>query len=413
MNRKSDHILIFILFGSFFMGIFTLQIVFFITVLWNMKTVVAEGDWQPRTWLKRNSASLTLWVFMIISAVYQQASGKGGHFDIHWALYACWLLTYRQVKDMNWSTLHRTLLWASTPGLIYSFYWLLRPEMIEWALGGEGRFSMYPRASGFLSNPITHAEALVVLLGWSLARLQSSPSVKEQRWIILHMAASLMIILGSRVRAGMLGFLALLLLHGLSSPKHRKLCLTMVGAMLVIFPITIMVFGFNTESITERWSLMLHSINLLKDNLLFGIGPDRFSLYPLPDAPDISSHPHNTLLGVVTEMGLPGLAFFIGFMAVIAKKLYVLNSRSKEPGGAPAWVVRALIYNFGVFLLLGVFDYNFADTELLIFHGLSWGVITQLAARYEATGEVSGEIRGKSKQDSKPHPVAACSEDQP
>lgn len=407
MNRKSDQILVYLLFGSFFMGIFTLQVFFFVLVLWNWVVVSLDGDWAPGSWLKRHGVSLAFWCFMLASAVYQQASGLGDDFGFHWAFYAFWLLTARQVAGLDFKILHRVLLFASVPGLIYSFYWLLRPEMIEWALGGDNRFSMYPRAAGFLSNPITHAEGLVVLLGWGLARLQTEMSSRERRWMVVHMVASLLIILGSRVRAGVLGFLVLLLLHGIFSPKHRKLCISLVVLMVAAFPITYAVFGFNTDSLTERLVLIQHNLELLWEHLMFGIGPDRFHVYPLPETPDIPSHPHNTLIGVATEMGLPGLFFFLAFMVVVGGRLLLLNRRCEATGCAPAWVARALTYSFGVFWLLGLFDYNFADTELLILHCLLWGVMDHLAARCEVPVSSAEAMATPLQAGLKPQPAVA------
>jgi O-antigen ligase len=365
---------VYVLFASSFVGVFLQQVYFLSMVLVNGFRALMKRDWpQWRPWFRVHGAILIFAVVMLMSAVYQQFVVPGA-FDYHWAFFGIWVLGSGQIRALDWNWVHRAFMIGSLPGLIYSFYWLLRPDEIAWAL--QVGFHMYPRAAGLLSNPITHAECLALVLCWSLARLHNGVGTTERRLIYAYIGVAFLIILASRVRAGVLVFSFLFLLHALISPRHRKIALIFIPVLILGGVWVVSVFGFNMESIHERFAFWQHAWNIMIESPWLGIGPDRWELYPFPGKPDIPAHPHNTFLGILTEFGVLGLLAFLGVMFVLGKRLFNLY---RNPGeGTPTWVVMALSYGFLSFFLFGLFDYNFHDTELLIIHSIHWCVITRL-----------------------------------
>ena len=377
MKNQDAPILTYLLFGSFFMGIFTLQVFFFLMLLYNLYGLIRKRHWPiTRSWLRHNRMAMGLFFMMLFCAIWQQVFGIPGKFGFHWGLFGVFLLTHEQIGRIRFEVLHRVLLVASLPGLIYSVYWLLQPDELAWAF--KVGFHMYPRAAGFLSNPITHAEGLGILLAWSLARLASDLSPQERRWIIAHILFSLLILLFSRTRSGLLGFAALMAIHGLFSPKHRKLCIVILGLFLAGLGLTLAIFGFNWASIHERIELYSHTYDLFRQHPWLGIGPDRFKLYPFEANPDLFAHPHNTMMGILTEMGVIGFAVYLTFMAAVAMQTWKVFQGENARGAQPNWVRRAMVYTLFAWWFFGIFDFNFHDNELLIMHAFHWCILARL-----------------------------------
>lgn len=364
-------------FSAFSLGIAIQQASLILFIL--MGLVFSLGG-VPAFSLPRVSHKRGLFFFFVIilSAILAQVTeGFRGEATIHWALIVFWALHARTVADLRWVTLHRVLVILSVPGMLYSVYWLLRPDEIAWAL--KVGFSMYPRAFGFVSNPITHAEGLVIIACWTVSRLSGTVVKTERRWLIAHLALSLSIILASRVRAGILGFAVLLLLDAWLTPKRRRLCLCFLAIMVVGFFSSVFIFGFNSASVKERLLLSQNSLQLFLKHPILGIGPDKFELVIPHDRNIRGVHPHNTVLGILTETGVVGLVAFLAFMWGIGRRSIQLFKSYRETGDDRRWASQALLYVFICFWIFGLFDFNFGDSELLVFHGFHWAVIARFS----------------------------------
>lgn len=328
----------------------------------------------------RRVAVVFMLVLQLCAVVASQSLPTETNTRIHWGLAAFWVVSPAVFARIDWVKSYRIMLWLSVPALFYSIYWLLRPAEIAWAMG-EGGFNHYPRAAGFVNNPITYAESLVVLAGWTLARLHyAPPSPRERKWMYVHLAVSILIVVFSRVRSGVLGFVALFLLNALLTPRFRKWGLAVCAAIPLLFALLTQLFGFNLASIEERVDLAQQSIELFVEHPVFGIGPNKFEK-EVPGYGKLPKHPHNTLLGMATEFGVVGLLGYLAFIISLALQLRKLLLRHRDADDGLTWVVHALLFGFVSFNLFGMFDYNFGDTELLIMHALSWGLIAHLAQR--------------------------------
>ena len=322
-----------------------------------------------------------LFAALVLSAlVTQMRYHDRVHTQIHWALATFWVVSPAMISRVRWDLLHRLLLWVSLPGLVYSVYWLLRPEEIAWAM--EIGFQMYPRAQGLVSNPITNAEGLVVIACWSLARLNGELTPRERGWICAHLCLSVLVVVFSRVRAGLVGFTVLFLLTGYFSPRLRRFSFRVWVSMIVLFGLGILLFGFNFQSIQDRFELIENSLTLIRQNPFFGIGPKRFADNPV-EGSRLLLHPHNTILGLAAEAGLLALLAYLAFMVSLALRLWSLRGLLTRGDASMRWVFQMLVGVFVSYWVFGLFDYNFADSELLIFHAFHWGLIAQLSLYLE------------------------------
>ncbi len=379
--------LFYLCFAAFSLGIFLQEGTLLLFLIFQMVVALVYRGNLGAIFGKGRRAAFLFMAAMTVSAVIAQfRMPSEGPTRIHWAFAAFWAVSPVMIAKIRWKLLYHTVLIASAPGMLYSIYWLLRPPELEHALNIG--FHFYPRAAGFVSNPITNAEGLVILACWSLSRLSGEMSVRERTWVLAHLLISVLIVVFSRVRAGLLGFSVIFLLSATFSPKLRRFALYFWLGMAVAFIGGITIFGFNTDSLKERLELINNSMTLISRNPIFGIGPNKFKHYPV-EGSELALHPHNTLFGIAGESGMVGLAAYLVFMGLITSQLLRIRKRHKDIGDPLHWVAQSLLFTFICYWVFGFFDYNFADSELLIFHALHWALISQLALWHEG-GPVPG-----------------------
>ncbi len=373
------------------MGIALQQIMLVLFALVQLLVALFFGLRLGTLFMPGRRVAVVFMLLMILSAVVAgQNLPTEANTRIHWGLAAFWVVSPAVFARIDWVKCYRIMLCLSVPALLFSIYWLLRPDEIAWAMG-EGGFNHYPRAAGFVNNPITYAESLVVLAGWTLARLHYAPPAgRERKWMYVHLALSVLVVVFSRVRSGILGFAALFLLNALLTPRFRKWGLALCAAIPLLFALLTQLFGFNLASIEERVDLAQQSVALFVEHPVFGIGPNRFEK-EVPGHGKLPKHPHNTLLAMATEFGVVGLLGYLAFVISLALQLRMLLLRHRNVDDGLSWVVHALLFGFVSFNLFGLFDYNFGDTELLIMHALSWGIIAHLAQRGQAPSYTATE----------------------
>ena len=102
-----------------------------------------------------------------------------------------------------------------------------------------------------------------------------------------------------------------------------------------------------------------------------GIGPGQVKrAYPIYAPPEAlrrhTSHLHNTPLQIAVERGLVGLAFWLWiFVAFFVRAGRVLRRVPAAATADRALVIGALAA-VTAFLVSGLFEYNFGDTEVLL-----------------------------------------------
>ena len=323
----------------------------------------------------RRSATIFFAWILLSAALAQLRLESPQGFDFHWTFAAFWMVAPVLVQQIEWRKLHRILLLLSVPGLIQSGLWLLQLDEIRHSLNIG--FQHYPRAEGFVSSTITNAEGLTVLACWSLSRLSQKLQRSERCLILGHLTFSILIVVFSRVRSGLVALTLLFLLNAFLSPRMRKLSLAALALTLSMAIGSSYWFDFNLDSVNERLGLMGRSLELWGNHLLLGIGPDQFGAF-LPGAGLPVGHPHNTILGIGTEGGLIGLALYLIFLGCLVARAWQLLRSDDQETMAPEWVRRTLVYVLATYLVVGLFDFNFGDTEVLLLHAFHWALLTQL-----------------------------------
>lgn len=145
-------------------------------------------------------------------------------------------------------------------------------------------------------------------------------------------------------------------------------------------------FSLEDPSNLDRIAMAVTGLSMIKAYPVLGIGPGLMEeVYPkwVVDWAERTDNPHlhNNVLQVAAERGLLGLAAWLWMIAAFALVGWrVLRARGADGGGGPE--ARAALAALAGFLAMGMFEYNFSDSEVLM--ALLYVVSLPLAA---AVGE--------------------------
>jgi O-antigen ligase len=234
-------------------------------------------------------------------------------------------------------------------------------------------FKKCVRAHGFFSIYMTLAGVLLVVMSLTLPRLRDfrRPLLAGFAWLACVVALALTEVRGAWVGFGAGGALTVLL------GRRARLLL-----LLAALPLTALAFPRVQERLhsmldptdpTARERLvMLHvGLQLIREHPITGIGPGQVKhVYPIYAPPEAlrrhTGHLHDTPLQIAVERGLVGLALWLSiFVAFFVRSAGVLRRLPAEASADRALVVGALAA-VAAFLVSGLFEYNFGDTEVLL-----------------------------------------------
>lgn len=232
------------------------------------------------------------------------------------------------------------------------------------------------RARGFFSIYMTLAGVLTVVLVSTLPRLALGG--RRVAWALPAWLAGILALGLTSVRGAWLGFAAgcVVCMLGL---RRRWLVL---GALALVLASSLAVeprllervksVGDLADDTTrDRLAMLYAGLGLARAHPVTGIGPGQVkNVYPVVAPPEAlrrsTSHLHDTPLQIVVERGIPGLAawlaIWVGFFGAAWRVLRRVPPTDEE--------ARALVLGsmgaIAAFLVAGLFEYNFGDTEVLL-----------------------------------------------
>jgi putative inorganic carbon (hco3(-)) transporter len=236
-------------------------------------------------------------------------------------------------------------------------------------------FGKCRRAHGFYSIYMTLAGVLVMTLLATLPTL----ALAGRRGVAASLAwlTSAVSLALTLVRGAWLGFGAGVLV-ALTAMRRRWMAaavLVVVGVAAVALPrvrerIESLVDATDATA-RERFAMADAGLTMLRERPLIGVGLGGVKrLYPVYAPPEAvrrhTSHLHNTPLQIAVERGLVGLALWLWiFVAFFVRASRVLRRVPTHAVADRALVVGA-VAAVAAFLVSGLFEYNFGDTEVLL-----------------------------------------------
>ena len=230
--------------------------------------------------------------------------------------------------------------------------------------------SLGQRPHGTLGHYMTYSGTLMLVIGVAGARLVFG--TRDRVWPALVMPALVVALsltltrsawVGACVAVGVLFILKDLRLLGL---------LPVVAALFFAFApdsVTnrmVSMFDLRDPSNRDRLAMARTGSAMVRDFPLTGVGPAMipklYTQYRDPDAvQDINPHLHNVPLQIAAERGLPALAIWIAFIAVLAYSLFRIFRSEHDQTLAAAGLAA-----IAGMLSAGLFEYNFGDSEFLM-----------------------------------------------
>lgn len=232
------------------------------------------------------------------------------------------------------------------------------------------------RARGFFSIYMTLAGVLVLVLVSALPRLALGG--RALAWALPSWLAGILALGLTSVRGAWLGFAAGCVGCVLGLRRRwlvlAALVLVLAGTFAVeprLLDRARTIGSLADETTRDRLAMLGTGLGLAIEHPITGIGPGQVkNVYPRVASPEAlrhsTSHLHNTPLQIVVERGLPGLgawiAIWVGFFGA-AWRVFRQLPRGDDEARA---LVLGSIAAIAAFLIAGLFEYSFGDTEVLL-----------------------------------------------
>jgi O-antigen ligase len=225
------------------------------------------------------------------------------------------------------------------------------------------------RPQGALGHYMTYSGLLMLVIGIALARILFGRS--ERVWPALVLPALLMALALTLSRSAWVGACAAVALLLLLKDFRLLAVLPIVAAIgFATAPAAVSQrFSsiFNTQDATrrDRVAMLREGVHMVRDHPLLGVGPNMveqvYERYRVPEAVErINPHLHNVPVQIAAERGLPALAVWLSFLAVLSVDLIKLFRAGHRMIAAAA--LAAILSMLGA----GLLEYNFGDSEFLM-----------------------------------------------
>ena len=229
----------------------------------------------------------------------------------------------------------------------------------------HGFYSIYMTLGGVL-NVVCRAPAP------SLLPLREAPRWAPAAWLLG--AAGLAV---TYVRGAWVGFVAGLVIVAASLRRRRPAAfgvLVALGVLMLLLPgvrgRARSIVDPRDPTSSERVLMWKSGLAMARDHWLTGVGPGQVKrVYPDYAAAEVTNksrgHLHSTPIQLLVERGLPGLVAWLAlFAAFVGRAVGIARTAGTDPRG------RALavggIAAVGGFLVAGLTEYNFGDSEVLL-----------------------------------------------
>lgn len=222
----------------------------------------------------------------------------------------------------------------------------------------------YPNALALFVDPIA---------ALALALLADKQWKKERAWLVTGLIAGVVAVLVAKSVGSMVALLACAVIVGLWKKNLRAWTIGLIAAALIamvaIPPVRTNIvdhLAFKEWSGKVRIIMYGETINMLRDHWFFGAGfgayPDVIKPYHKATYIEIFQYPHDIILNLWSEAGLPGLFAFAWICGV-----WVWNSfKQKKSSAHPATVYRlpSTIFPLIAILIHGLVDVPYFKNDL-------------------------------------------------
>jgi O-antigen ligase len=364
----------------------------FALLFWVVRMFVIKKFRLVRTSLNIPIAAFLVAVAIgVIRAVDFRHSLKG-YMTLGWI--SIFFLVVNNVKDVTQfkKLVRMVILIATIAGAYGIFQHLTRIDFF-----GNVKYvhKAFGRSPGFFNSPQTFGNYILLVLPIVIGLSYYTNSKKEKQLLVLSSLIILTAIIFSYVRGAWLGLIGGLILMAVLKSK-RLLYVVVAGIIvcsvwLVVFPSSIftrrVVDTFKSERpVGDRIYLWQGGLKIVRDYPVTGVGWEGFrKVYPMykpPEAGKTGCNAHNNFLDVAVDSGLLGLGIFLWLIAVIYNgALQIFKGVADGYFKGIAW---GFLGSFTAFLIAGLSQYNFGDSEVVMLFYFLLGMVMVIPRLEEA-----------------------------
>jgi putative inorganic carbon (HCO3(-)) transporter len=232
------------------------------------------------------------------------------------------------------------------------------------------------RLTGFTSHWMTYSGLLMFpFIFFSVLLVLRHEKKKEAAALSLSLALMLAAIAFSLTRNVWLGIaVALALFLIFFKPKYLLVLAPLLLALALLAPPAVRsrvlsIVDLQDRSNRDRIYMVYSGVRIFQDHPWTGVGSNNIekvitgneARYRHPRAEQVNMHLHNNFLQILAERGIFALASFaLACLFIILQML----ARLKVQEGERRAVTAAVLFAFVGFLVAGMFEYNFGDSEI-------------------------------------------------
>jgi len=260
--------------------------------------------------------------------------------------------------------------------------------LLGWVVAGLAALAFLQKTAvfGIEGERLFVAAIAATAAVWALLPAQRPTPAASAALAVAAAVFSAWALVLSRTRSAWLGALAgLALVAILRAPRILWLLGAGVLALIALRPAPITGRLTVTDaSSLDRYYMWQAGLDMILEKPVFGQGPGRVEVvypgYRWPEAPNPRApHLHDNALQIAAERGLPCLVFWVWMMVYALRDAYRLARHGPDrAAGVAALAVLSAV------LVAGTFEYNFGDSEVLMFvlivAALPYAVLRQQAA---------------------------------
>jgi O-antigen ligase len=231
-------------------------------------------------------------------------------------------------------------------------------------------YDLQYRPRGTLGHYMTFSGLLMLVIGCALSRIIFGK--RDRLWAALVMPALAFAVALTFTRSAAVGACAAAALL-LALKDFRLVAIVPVVAALLFAAAPDQVakrfstFSLSDPSVKDRTAMLREGERMIAAHPLTGVGPNMveelYAQYRDPGAVNqINPHLHNVPLQIAAERGLPALAIWLGFILILLSDL-----GRRFFGGRTRVLTAAALAAVVSMLAAGMFEYNFGDSEFLMF----------------------------------------------
>jgi len=229
------------------------------------------------------------------------------------------------------------------------------------------------------SSYMTFGGQLLLICILCLSQLLFHPPSRHWFWLVPAFAILLTALVGTQTRNAWLGFLIACPL--LLSLRHRAFVLGLPLVCVILFVLAphtvqdrIRSFGnLQDLSVQERFFMWRSGVAMTRDHPWTGVGMgvmrEMEKRYRAPEAPFAPerrlSHLHNNVVQIAAERGLFGLAWWVAIWIGFLWQGWRAYRQSRSSSGRDQALVAGSLACVIGFLIAGLFEYNFGDSEVV------------------------------------------------